>query len=96
MFFCDLGYDVEIVCYYKDTLGKVSTFLLDSRVKVNYIYPYPDNHYNDKGIRKVLWKCFRHLILNLRINAKYTDVDYLIESDFFYYSQYFKCLYFVS
>ncbi|MDD7297146.1 glycosyltransferase [Helicobacter bilis] len=87
---CDLGHEVEIACYYKDELDRISTFPVDSRVKISYIYPYPDNHTQDKGLRKVLWKWFRHLIVNLAINAKYTDADIFIESDFFLLFPYIK------
>ncbi|WP_181881869.1 glycosyltransferase [Helicobacter sp. MIT 14-3879] len=87
---CDLGHQVEIACYYKDKHGRVSTFPLDKRIAISYIYPHPDNHTNDKGLRKVIWKWFRHLIVNLRINKQYKDADIFIESDFFLLFPYFK------
>ncbi|MDY5185813.1 glycosyltransferase [Helicobacter trogontum] len=88
--FCDLGHEVEIACYYKDELNRISTFPVDERVKISYIYPHADNHTQDKGLRKILWKWFRHLIVNLAINAKYTDADIFIESDFFLLFPYLK------
>lgn len=54
--FCDLGHEVEIACYYKDEQNRITTFPIDERVKISYIYPHSDNHIQDNGIRKVLWK----------------------------------------
>lgn len=88
--FCDLGHEVEIACYYKDEQNRISTFPIDKRIKISYIYPHSDNHTQDKGIKKALWKWFRHLIVNIRINAKYTKADVFIESDFFLLFPYFK------
>ncbi len=88
--FCDIGHEVEIACYYKDELNRISTFPIDERVTISYIYPHADNHYHDKGLKKIFWKWFRHLIVNLRINAKYKHADIFIESDFFLLFPYFK------
>ena len=87
--FCDLGHEVEIACYYKDELARISTFPVDEKVSVHYVYPHLSYHANYMGPKKILWKWFKHIALNLRINARYTDTDIIIESDFaFFYPRF--------
>ena len=48
--FCDLGHEVEIACYYKSELDKISTFPVDERVSVHYVYPRLNYHANYRGL----------------------------------------------
>ena len=87
--FCNLGHEVEIACYYKDEQDRISTFPVDEKVSVHYVYPHLSYHANYMGLKKILWKWFKHIVLNLRINARYTDTDIIIESDFaFFYPRF--------
>ena len=87
--FCNLGHEVEIACYYKDEQDRISTFPVDEKVSVHYVYPHLSYHANYIGLKKILWKWFKHIVLNLRINARYTDTDIIIESDFaFFYPRF--------
>ncbi len=75
------NYEIEIMSYYTDsTKENICAYALDSRVKISYLHPFDDFHENEKGIKRILWRWFRHIIINIRINKKYKDFDIIVES----------------
>ncbi|RDU64898.1 hypothetical protein CQA53_07455 [Helicobacter didelphidarum] len=79
--FCKIrGYEVCIMPYYTDEHNLPFAYDIDPRVKVEYLHNFYDIHEKERGIKRILWRWSRHLLINLRLNKKFKDYDIVIES----------------
>ncbi len=75
------NYQIEIMSYYTDTTSKnICAYYIDPRIKISYLHPFDDFHEKERGIKRFLWRLFRHIIINFRINRNYRGFDIIIES----------------
>ncbi|EAH8343709.1 glycosyltransferase family 4 protein [Campylobacter coli] len=70
--FNELGYDVEILSFYKD--GEKSLYEIHKNVKINFFYKIPRKQVFKKPFYKLYYKYYESYILK----QKYKDIDVMI------------------
>ena len=84
------NYEVCILSYYTDEHNTSCPYPLDPRVKIAYLHNFNDFHEKEKGIRRILWRWTKTIIINLRLNKSYSNYDIIIESDYSMFYPRFK------
>ncbi|EAI1509805.1 glycosyltransferase family 4 protein, partial [Campylobacter coli] len=70
--FNELGYNVEILSFYKD--GEKSLYEIHKNVKINFFYKIPRKQVFKKPFYKLYYKYYESYILK----QKYKDIDVMI------------------
>lgn len=87
---CEIkNYEIGIVSYYTDTSEKEPyAYPINPKVSVSYLYNFDDMHKDYRGLKRILWRWIKPLVINCRMN-RYKDYDIIIESDFaFFYPRF--------
>ncbi|MDY5949767.1 MAG: glycosyltransferase [Helicobacter sp.] len=87
---CEIkGYEISIVSYYTDTSEKEPyAYPINPKVSVSYLHNFDDIHKGYRGLKRILWRWIKPLVINYRMN-RYKDYDIIIESDFaFFYPRF--------
>lgn len=88
---CEIkGYEINIVSYYTDTSEKEPyAYPINPKVSVSYLHNFDDIHKDYRGLKRILWRWIKPLVINYRMNKAYKDYDIIIESDFaFFYPRF--------
>ena len=88
---CEIkGYEISIVSYYTDTSEKEPyAYPINPKVSVSYLHNFDDIHKDYRGLKRILWRWIKPLVINYRMNKAYKDYDIIIESDFaFFYPRF--------
>ena len=88
---CEIkGYEIGIVSYYTDTSEKEPyAYPINPKVSVSYLHNFDDIHKDYRGLKRILWRWIKPLVINYRMNKAYKDYDIIIESDFaFFYPRF--------
>lgn len=67
---CEIpNYKVSIISYYTDTSAKEPyAYPINPKVNVSYLYNFDDIHKNFRGLKRILWRLVKPLIINYRMN----------------------------
>ncbi|WP_281651495.1 glycosyltransferase [Helicobacter bilis] len=87
---CEIkGYEIGIVSYYTDISEKEPyAYPINPKVSVSYLHNFDDIHKDYRGLKRILWRWIKPLVINYRMN-RYKDYDIIIESDFaFFYPRF--------
>ena len=87
---CEIkGYEIGIVSYYTDISEKEPyAYPINPKVSVSYLHNFDDIHKDYRGLKRILWRWIKPLVINYRMN-RYRDYDIIIESDFaFFYPRF--------
>ncbi len=88
---CEIeNFDINIASYYTDTSEKEPyAYPINPKVSVSYLHNFDDIHKDYRGLKRILWRWIKPLVINYRMNKAYKDYDVIIESDFaFFYPRF--------
>lgn len=88
---CEIvDYEVSIVSYYTDKSAKEPyAYPINPKVNIDYLYNFDDIHTQFRGLRRIIWRWIKPLVINYRMNKTYKGYDIIIESDFaFFYPRF--------